>query len=322
MIEEIEPGMYRVEIPLPGNPLKSVNSYLIQTRRRNLIIDTGMNIEACLGAMRSALRELAVDLEKTDFFITHLHADHLGLVPKLAADSATVYLSQPDAELIAAGGRWEESLKFFSLNGFPASDLRRALNAHPGYRYTAQGSIAFTSLKNGELLRIGCYRFECVATPGHTAGHTCLYEPRRKMLFSGDHILGDITPNIAQWFGRGNPLRDYLASLEMVAKRDVALALPGHRSIFHDCRGRIRELQRHHRARADEILEILKSGGRNAYQTASCMSWELDCDSWDEFPLIQKMFATGEAIAHLTYLAEKGLVRKEQQEREMIFSLA
>ncbi len=43
MIEDISPGLYKIELPLPKNPLKSINSYVIKGKDRNLIIDTGMN---------------------------------------------------------------------------------------------------------------------------------------------------------------------------------------------------------------------------------------------------------------------------------------
>ena len=73
MIEEILRNLYKIEIPLPESPLKSLNSYVIKAQDRNLIIDTGMNREECLNAMISGLRKLAVDIKKPDFFITHLH---------------------------------------------------------------------------------------------------------------------------------------------------------------------------------------------------------------------------------------------------------
>ena len=89
MIEEIVPDLYRIEIPLPGNPLKSLNSYLIRTPERFLIVDTGMNRDECFHEMQAGLEMLSVDLYKTDFFITHLHSDHLGLTSRLATSSAS-----------------------------------------------------------------------------------------------------------------------------------------------------------------------------------------------------------------------------------------
>ena len=40
MIEEIVPNLYRMEIPLPKSPLKRLNSYLVRSGDRFLIIDT------------------------------------------------------------------------------------------------------------------------------------------------------------------------------------------------------------------------------------------------------------------------------------------
>ena len=46
------------------------------------------------------------------------------------------------------------------------------------------------------------------------------------------------------------------------------------------------------------------------------MSWDIVSDSWDLFPVSQKWFATGEAIAHLKYLKEKGRYKKRNAETE------
>jgi glyoxylase-like metal-dependent hydrolase (beta-lactamase superfamily II) len=83
MTEEIAANIYKIEIPLPNSPLKFINSYVIRSPERNLIIDTGMNREECMNAMKAGLQELGVDLRKTDLFISHYHVDHLGLAPKL-----------------------------------------------------------------------------------------------------------------------------------------------------------------------------------------------------------------------------------------------
>ena len=74
----------------PGNPLKALNCYVIKGKDRNLIVDTGFNRKECYEAMQQNLEELAVDLGKTDIFLTHLHADHTGLVARLASESSTM----------------------------------------------------------------------------------------------------------------------------------------------------------------------------------------------------------------------------------------
>jgi hypothetical protein len=42
------------------------------------------------------------------------------------------------------------------------------------------------------------------------------------------------------------------------------------------------------------------------------MTWDIVCDSFDQFPVSQKWFATGEAIAHLVYLEGIGRARTER----------
>lgn len=321
MIKEVLPNIYKIEIPLPGNPLKTINSYVIRDSARSLIIDTGLNRKECMNAMQTGLRELGVKLRNTDFFITHLHADHFALVSRLATDTSLVYFNQPDAERHARGGAWDGMAAQARSHGFPERELQSALRNHPGFRYGSRLDMSLTILKQGDTVEIGEYGFICVETPGHTRGHMCLFEPDRKILFSGDHILGDITPNIQSWSDEWNPLREYLFSLDKVYEMDVEVVLPGHRSIFRNCRERIQELKSHHRKRAGEVLSILEKGGRNAFQVASQMSWDIISESWDLFPVSQKWFATGEAIAHLKYLEERSLVFKELVEEKIIYSL-
>ena len=320
MIEEVREDLWRIEVPLPGNPLRSINSYLIKGTCRNLVIDTGLNQKECLDAILSGLERVGVDLEKSDFFVTHMHADHSALVPRLAKDSSKVYFNRPDAEVFEGVSPWETILHYAGRNGFPEDELRAALQNHPGYKHGVTKVPEFTFLEDGDGLEAGDYRFRCVRTPGHTRGHTCLYEPEKKVLVSGDHILIDITPNIQCWRDGMNPLGEYLASLDKVHALDVELVLPGHRRLFRNCRERIEELKRHHQRRAEEALSILSRGSQNAYQIASGMTWDLDYDSWDLFPVAQKWFATGEAIAHLRYLEERGEVFSETKANKVTFS--
>jgi glyoxylase-like metal-dependent hydrolase (beta-lactamase superfamily II) len=321
MTEEVLPNLFRIEIPLPGSPLKSLNSYVIRARERNLIIDTGMNRKECLAAMQAGLQELGVDLERTDFFITHMHADHSGLVARLVTATGKIFFNQPDADVITGGGSWESMLAYAGKNGFPEDELRAALRNHPGYKYSPERIPELTILEDGDRVTIGDYLFTCVQTPGHTRGHMCLYEPARKILVCGDHILGDITPNIQSWSGRDNALKSYLESLDRVYQLEVDLALPGHRSLIRNCRERITELKRHHQERAEEVLSILGSKGKHAFQVASEMTWDIDCVSWDRFPVAQKWFATGEAIAHLIYLEDKGMVFRAGEGETITYAL-
>ena len=126
MFEEVAPSIYKVKIPLPHNPLGSLNSYFIKGNDRTLIVDTGFNIPECKEAMYAALHELDIDLQKTDFFITHLHADHSGLVANLTDGSPTakVYCTEIDSRItndaIYYGDYWHKIGDFFGIYGFPA----------------------------------------------------------------------------------------------------------------------------------------------------------------------------------------------------------
>jgi len=318
--EEILPNLYRIEVPLPRNPLKAVNSYIIKAGEKSLIVDTGMNREECLSVLSAGLRELDVDLNKADFFITHLHADHLGLVSTIASDTSKIYFNQADADIINSEA-WEDYSNFAGINGFPKDELQRAIQNHPGFKYSTKGHLDFHILQEGEAISIGDYLFKCIETPGHTPGHICLYEPDKKIFISGDHILSDITPNISSFSNDENPLKEYLISLDKVCNFDVGLVLPGHRAVFTNFRERIQELKHHHEVRANEVLSILKKGNQDAFQVASQMTWDMSYKSWELFPLMQKWFATGEAIAHLKYLEEEGKLRREIEEQKVVFSL-
>lgn len=321
MTEEVLLNLFRIQIPLPKNPLKFLNSYVIKGPERNLIIDTGLNREECLEAMQGGLSQLGVDLANTDFFITHLHADHFGLVSRLVTDTGTIYFNRPDSEVIEAWGGWEVMIDYGGRSGFPEDELRAALQNHPGYKYGSQWVPELSILEEDDQINIGDYRFRCVETPGHTRGHICLYEPAKRILVSGDHILNDITPNIQCWSDREDPLKDYLASLDKVYELGVDLVLPGHRRLFRNFKERIQELKHHHHRRADEVLWILRKGPRTAFEVASEMTWDITYESWDLFPISQKWFATGEAIAHLRYLEEKGKVCRGQDAKTITFSL-
>lgn len=321
MAEQILPGIYKADIPIPNNPLKSLNCYIVQSGGTNLVIDTGFNRLECRQALFESLDDLAVDLANTKVFITHMHTDHAGLVADLVREGAEAYCSLEDAEIINSGEIPFLAMdEFVRTGGFPASDLQAAFKAHPGYKYRNMEQVDFKIVADGDMLSVGEFNFVCIKTPGHTMGHMCLYERERKLLFSGDHILQGITPNISLWSDRFDPLRSYFASLEIVRRLEVALVLPGHRARFTDIGGRINELRQHHETRINEVLQILKGKPQNAYQVAAQMTWDLSYDTFEQFPVPQKWFAAGEALAHLKYLEGEKLVARTRREGVLIFA--
>ncbi|KJS29299.1 MAG: beta-lactamase [Desulfatitalea sp. BRH_c12] len=319
MVQEISPDLFLIEVPLPNSPLKSLNSYVVRSKERNLVIDTGLNRQECYDALHSGLQHLGVDLAHTDFFITHLHADHFGLVSRLSTPTSKVFFNRPDAEIIEAWGGWESMLDAAARNGFPEHELRNAIEHHPGYKFSSEWIPELSILKEGDAIDVGDYHFRCVETPGHTLGHTCLYDAARKLFVAGDHILIDITPNIQCWSETENPLNSYIQSLDRVHDMDIDLVLTGHRRLIENPKDRITELKSHHANRCSEILEILADAHMSAYTVTSKMHWDIKCESFEQFPIAQKWFATGEAIAHLRYLEVKGKIQRHLRGNQVLF---
>lgn len=314
MVTKVAENIYCQQVPLPDNPLRYINVYII-TGERNLVIDTGFNRPECEAAFAEAFEELGI--KDADLFITHLHSDHCGLVAKFASGNSTIYSSETDGELInfEVGNLYWRILDDMFINyGFPPADFGRNTDIHPGRQYCLDKRIEFTYVDENDVLEYGGYKLRPVHTPGHTPGHMCLYDEEHEILFSGDHILGLITPNITIELGSDNPLGDYLKSLDKVEKLKVKKLMTTHGIPVPDMYERIEELRQHHKTRLAEVVKILGTEWKNAYKTAADMTWEIDCRNWDEFPGPQKWFATGEAISHLQYLMYEGKVVREERD--------
>ena len=324
MVEEILPCLYRVVVPLPGNPLREVNSFVLTSEDRNLIVDTGMNRIECRSALEVGLAEIGVDLETTDFIATHYHADHQGLVPTLIREGSRAFMGELDIPVMkvdffqwAKGGAMRD---YAARCGFPIRELESMLDYHPGAKHSSRTAVDWVPLREGETFRVGHRTLRVVITPGHTYGHVCLYEPDEKIFFSGDHVLGDITPNIDAWPNDQDSLGFYLQNLERVGELEVELCLPGHRNLIENFGKRIAELAEHHRVRANEVMSILETGSKSGYETAAQMSWDIEAASWEAFPLMQRWFATGEAVAHIRYLEGRGMVQRQTVDGRVVYS--
>ena len=315
MIEEVLQGTFRVKVPLPGNPLKHTNSYLLVSGSKCLVIDTGFNVDESYNALASALRKLKeLGVSEFEFCSTHLHADHMGLVGRF---SSSIWMSSVEVEQVEAMSRdprgyWSSVVDFYARNGLPREEAELILRLHPGVRYVSQRDLDFRRLDDGDVITVGDLLLVCVLTPGHTPGHMCLYDADRRVLFSGDHVLFDITPNISWMPGFEDPLSGYLKSLEKLLSLDVKLVMPGHRSFSSDLRKRVQELKEHHERRLQEALAALDRP-KTAWEVAPSISWDVKAKDLNELPVTQKWFIVGETIAHLEHLLNKGKIRKVEK---------
>jgi len=324
MIEEILPHIYRIGIPLPRNPLKSLNSYFIRGQERNLLIDTGFNQPECRLAMDEAIKELGISMENTDILITHVHSDHSGLANSLSTPDTRVFCDSYTVSFYESNKNtsWDYAKDLIKQGGLKNIDLAD----HPGYKYKSEPINNVHVLKDGDIIPVGEYYLQCISTPGHAPDHICLYEPNHKILFSGDHILGTITPNNTIWEKPSTVTRDllqeYLDNLDKIASLDIAITLPAHRDIIKDCYGRIQELKEHHQKRLQDALNVLGQNKMYGAQVASKMKWDMRNKTWEEFSVTQKIFATGEALAHLNHLVVKKVLVKELCDGLVYYSLA
>jgi|LGVE01.1.fsa_nt_gb glyoxylase-like metal-dependent hydrolase (beta-lactamase superfamily II) len=316
MIEKIIENIYRIEVKLPNSPLGSLNSYVIKGKDRNLLIDTGFNRIECLESLQLGLKELDVSMDNTDIFLTHLHADHSGLVSKIASPNTKIYMSDVDKEildkqLLESDIFWSETDEMGKREGVPAEILDLATRENPGKKYATDRNFEHISIKEGSQIRVDDNVLTCVSSPGHTPGHMCLYLENKKVMFLGDTVLFGISPNITVWIGYSNPLAQYLESLEKIKGYSVDFPLVGHRKIEGNLSQRAEELIAHHEMRLLEIESIIaETPGITSYEVASKMKWSIRTLNWQTFPLEQKWFAVAEALAHLEYLDNAGRVKK------------
>jgi len=323
MTEQLFPRIYKIEIPLPRNPLKMLNAYLVRGEKRHLLIDNGFNRPECFEAMTEALDALDVDRRDLDFFLTHMHADHCGLTADLCDGGDTViYASAKDGESINNTTRgpayWMGFLRTMIPHGFSEEQVVELSRTHPACRFCPSHALDYTVCSPGDILEYGGYRFRVLDGKGHTPGLLALFEPSNNLLFSSDLILGDITPNITRWPGVKDSLGDFLDSLAVVEKMDISLTLPAHRSLVPDTRERIRELYAHHERRLNEVRDLLREGPQQAYAVASRMTWDMR-GTWEEFPVPQKWFACGEALSHLDRLVALGEAEEVTQGDVIVF---
>lgn len=329
-MDEILPNLFRLKIAIPS-PLEYLNSYLIRGKGRNILIDTGMNTDEVFEDLCEKLDQAGVQPQDlTDILCTHLHADHVGLVAKLKKVSqARIIFNKIEAGIYQIfvhdfDSYFRDLSALKKANGVPLEIIEEIKTAHPGFREPLSRkdlSNPQLSLQGGEELSLGDYNFHAIWTPGHSPGHICLYEPKRRFLIGGDHILPTITPHVTQEDEGSNPLADYLNSLEIIEKLDLDFVLPGHEESFSNHRERIEELKEHHNhRRVGEIITELRNQWLTAYQVASRISWDIDYPSWDAFPVFQKWLAVSETLAHLRFLEDRNQVIKTKDDEVYFYS--
>jgi glyoxylase-like metal-dependent hydrolase (beta-lactamase superfamily II) len=332
MIKEVFPNIFQTKIPLPRNPLRHLNAYLIKSAERVLLIDAGLNFPQAFEALRRGLSEAGVEMRRlTDVLFTHYHIDHVGMISRIkdVATGLNLWIHPAERELSRFMAKdFKEFLNatkdFLKASGAPSSYVDNPRDFLPaGFTLKAYEEIAESAhpLSDGQEIDVGGYHFQVLWTPGHSPGHVCLYEPSLKALISGDHVLPTITPHVSQFMADANPLEDYLESLERVERLDAKVVLPAHEEAFTNLRERVKQLKNHHEQRLKEILTLLENGSLTLHSLASKVHWNVSYKDWEHFPPIQKFLALGETLSHLTFLERKGLVKRTMVKQEILYEI-
>jgi len=322
MIREVYKDIYTFEVTLPNSPLRAINSYVIKSADKNIVIDTGYNRPESRQDLLKGLEELGLDIRDTSLVLTHLHADHSGLANMFSDLGLDVYAGAVDGKFInqmATGEYWDLIASFKPLYGLYEDEI--TIEDNPGYNFKLDKPIDFKILNLGDIIEIGDYKFEVVDLKGHTPGHLGLFDRNHKIMFSGDTVLDPITPNITFWgFDYDNILNTYMETLKDLKKTDVDLLFASHRRVIDNHEERIDEILNHHQERLEEILKAMGKEPMTIRDISAKISWRIRADGWDDFPKPQKWFATGETMSHMEYLVLKKKVKMEKIDGVLLFT--
>ncbi|MFB3926881.1 MAG: MBL fold metallo-hydrolase [Syntrophales bacterium] len=320
-VEKIATGIYRITLPMPFR-LEHVHIYAFIHGGRVSIIDTGPNFPGTFAALKEILGEIGCSVEGIEHvLITHFHADHCGLAGGIKSSSGAGILI-PDIEYRSANafleneGRLEKVRSFCLENGMSGETVEVLMNA---FRFLRTATIPFTAdkfLANGQPLRIGDWSFDVISTPGHTRGHVCFFCRENRILFSGDHVLPHITPNLSPDLLAPDfrPLKSFLDSLERLRHVPVDIVCPAHGGFFTDLGARLDETIRHHRERKELILEALKIHPKTACE----ISQDIFGSGLDAF---NQLLALNEVYVHLVELVYESNADRDTEGNRYIFSL-
>lgn len=312
------PKIYKIDIPLAGNPLKNLNCYVIKDGDESAVIDTGFRTEECRQALFDGLREIGVSPEHTKLIISHLHADHIGLAEYFDYPDTEIYMGEVEYKyfLDMKEGHIRSRIdRGYLKEGFPEDELKDAMNTNPTTIYLPEPTFPVTTLQDGDEIRVGNTVLTALFMPGHTPGQMIFYIKDKKIMFLADHLLFDITPNITEWPEMWNPLSQYMHNLEKMLRYDITLALPAHRGMADKTmEERVAEILTHHIIRLNQIEEYLKKHPKSSgYEIAGHLTWSMRGKKWKDAPNRQKWFAVGETLAHILYLMEEGRVRRIEE---------
>jgi glyoxylase-like metal-dependent hydrolase (beta-lactamase superfamily II) len=310
-VYEVDPGVYRIPLPLPTDGLRAVNVYALTNPEGDglVLVDSGWAIAEARQALDTALDVLghsAADVRR--FLVTHVHRDHYAMAVAVrrefgnqvslgAGEEPTIaVLNDPDRAPL--GGHVEV------LRRSGADELVAWLSerAGMGLHDPADWTPPDEWLADEADVALATRTLHVLATPGHTAGHVVFLDRAAGLMFAGDHVLPHITPSIGfEAVPTALPLGDYLDSLRRVRALPDQRLLPAHGLVSPSVHHRVDELLAHHGHRLDQALAAIGGGG-TAYEAAQRLTWTRRERKLADLDQFNQMLAISETAAHLDLL--------------------
>jgi len=200
-ILELQPDIFRVK----GHGTSS-HSYIIKGDCANLLIDSG--VDTNFPVLQKSLLKIGLKIKDIDIVInTHEHFDHIG-ANRYFQDHALIAAHRFAATKITLDDRYVTLYKSADLNEIP-------LKVH-------------LWLESKSRFDLGNYSLNIIHTPGHTSGSICIYEPVRKILFTGDTVFAGGT---LSYIAESGSIGDYINSILSLSTRRILEIYPGHGEI-------------------------------------------------------------------------------------------
>lgn len=298
-----------------------MNVYFIDDSPRTLV-DAGIKTEASFEILKKGLETIGYNLKAIErILITHGHIDHYGQAKRLSSFSgAPIYIHSKEYGRIRSFIHSFGFIKSILLrNGAPETLVHEAIRYMESAQIMGDSLDEAFSLDEGDSILFKSMTWKTIHCPGHSPGLICFHWPEKKILFTGDHLLKEITPNPILNVNESKPpfrypsLKDYLTSLEKIEKLDISLLLPAHGEEIQDVKGLIKKIFAHHKDRMDRVLLSLSKDEKTPFEIAM-----------DLFPGLSPFdvfLGISEAVGHLEILKEKGIVKFEEKEDKDYYSL-
>jgi glyoxylase-like metal-dependent hydrolase (beta-lactamase superfamily II) len=268
--ERVIPGLWRLRLPLPWPGVPHCNAWAIASGSGIVLVDTGMHEPGSLAQLELALEQVNLRLEHVRLLVcTHAHSDHWGQAAPVKRRSGAEFWMHPNhAHATRSAGdpqaALDRRLEVARQSGVPEPALRRyaerAKEIPSGIETVIEPD---RPLVPGVEIESDLGVWTVHETPGHAPSHVCLFQPERRLLISGDHLLG----RISLFYDYGwtpDPAGEFLSSLDAVERLDARLCLAGHGRSFTDVRAHIEG----NRVLVRERLEAVRAALADAPRTA------------------------------------------------------